>query len=403
MTRLRRVSGFSLIELMVALVLGALLVLGLLKIFDASRASYKLSEGLARVQENGRFAMDYLQRDLRMAGHMGCLNDQTRFLSEPAGFRSAFVAQQRPSAAQLDAAPDALRFNHMIQGFEASGTAPGGSVGLPASGAWAGAPNLPGYIAALTPAPMAGSDVVAVRFFSPESVPVKAVSASSITVDSARWNQVIAANGYARPGLLAIADCQNATSFEATSVAEGGADTTIAVTVSGLNRSDLGEAPFSPGQATLHRAETMVYYVAANPQAGNEPTLYRARFTAEPGAAATTLVGGAPEPLVEGVENMQLIYGLDSQTDQARQPTGFVSRQAVASAVQPGADPLPWRRVGLVQVGLLLRSADGAGTAANLIAEKPRLLGVQTAPADDGRYRTVYESTIALRNRLFGN
>jgi len=403
MTPPRTASGFSLVELMIALLLGALLMLGLLKIFDASRASYKLSEGLARVQENGRFAMDYLQRDLRMAGHMGCLNDQARFLSLPLGFRSAFVAQARPTEAQLDLAPEVLRFNHMIQGFEADGTAPGGTVRVPASGPWSGAPALPSYISTLTPAPAAGSDVVAIRYFSPEGIPVKALSGSAVVVDTQRWDQIIAANGYARPGLLAVADCINAVSFEATSVDQSGTDTTIAVAASGLNRSGLGDEPFSSGQAMLYRAEVVVYYVALNPQAGNEPTLYRARFTAEPGAAAVGLVGGASEPLVGGVENMQLIYGLDSQTDQSKQPTGFVSRQAVASSVQTGSDVLPWRRIGLVQVAFLLRSTDGAGSAATLVAEKPRLLGVQTAPSDDGRYRTVYESTVALRNRLFGN
>ena len=33
----------------------------------------------------------------------------------------------------------------------------------------------------------------------------------------------------------------------------------------------------------------------------------------------------------------------------------------------------------------------------------PMLLGEAQAPPADGRYRAVYESTIALRNRLYGN
>ena len=61
-----------------------------------------------------------------------------------------------------------------------------------------------------------------------------------------------------------------------------------------------------------------------------------------------------------------------------------------------------WRRIGQVQVGLLASSPNRAA-AAQASQITPMLLGeVQALPAD-GRYRAVYESTIALRNRLYGN
>ena len=66
-------SGFSLVELMVAIVISSLLLVGVLQIFISSRESYKLDEGLSRIQENGRFATEFLEREIRMAGHMGCL------------------------------------------------------------------------------------------------------------------------------------------------------------------------------------------------------------------------------------------------------------------------------------------------------------------------------------------
>src|SRR5690554_5075136 len=75
-------SGVSLIELMVALAIGTVLVLGLVQVFAASRAAYQTSEGLARVQENARFALDFLQRDIRMAGHFGCVNDQAHWVKD---------------------------------------------------------------------------------------------------------------------------------------------------------------------------------------------------------------------------------------------------------------------------------------------------------------------------------
>ena len=59
--------GVSLIEMMIALAIGTFLILGLARVFSASRTAYQLSEGVSRVQENGRFAIDFIQRDLRNA------------------------------------------------------------------------------------------------------------------------------------------------------------------------------------------------------------------------------------------------------------------------------------------------------------------------------------------------
>lgn len=391
----RRSSGFSLIELLIALAIGAVLVLGLVEVFAASRVAYQMAEGVGRVQENARFAMDYLQRDVRMAGHMGCVNDEARFLTNPAGFRNAIDPVAHPE----------LDYAMAIQGYEAAGTGPGDTFALPdyddadyTPTAWAGAstsPPLPGYIANLTPAPIAGSDIVALRYLSAEGIPVTSFAAgatTTITVDKGRWDAVIADNGYAAPSLLGIADCLNATTFQATSNPTSAGSFTVED--SGLNALSLETDNFTQGQAVLHRAESAVFYIGRNATSG-QPSLYRARYTAAAGSGALTLVGGAPEELVEGVENVQLIYGVDDQTDPAQPPTGYVATQSVATSA------MTWRRVGLVQVAFLARSPEraAAGTALN----SPRLLGVTMTPPEDGRLRTVYESTIALRNRLYGN
>ncbi|RDH45522.1 PilW family protein [Zooshikella ganghwensis] len=66
---LNKQSGLSLIELMIALVLGLLLLAGVLQVFLGSSQTYRLTGDLARAQENGRFALDMLARDIRMAGY----------------------------------------------------------------------------------------------------------------------------------------------------------------------------------------------------------------------------------------------------------------------------------------------------------------------------------------------
>ncbi len=65
--------GFSLVELMVALLLTLILLGGMSQIFLGFRKSFSLQDSLARQQENGRYVIETLGRDLRRAGYMGAL------------------------------------------------------------------------------------------------------------------------------------------------------------------------------------------------------------------------------------------------------------------------------------------------------------------------------------------
>lgn len=67
-----RMRGFSLIELMVALVLGLLLTAGALGIFLSAREAFRTTEELSRVQESARTAFEVMARDVREAGNAHC-------------------------------------------------------------------------------------------------------------------------------------------------------------------------------------------------------------------------------------------------------------------------------------------------------------------------------------------
>lgn len=418
----RHARGVSLIELMVALAIGSLLILGLVEVFAASRTAYQLSEGLARVQENGRFAIDYLQRDLRMAGHLGCVNDQSRFLPQnDIGTRTALastflsIADQTATPRVYQGSPpinQALRFDVPIEAFEAVNTASGNTI-TPSTVptlATAGSDWSPAMGAALfndidsgtTGKPVTGSDVLILRYLGPEGAQMTSFTAGSpnaqVVVDPAQWQRLTA--GDSNPGLFGIADCMNAAVFQASATTP--ATGTIDVTgPAGLNRSGLeGLQSFVGGQAQVYRAETIIYYVGRN--ANNNPALYRLRYRLAPGAGALVV---DKQELVEGIESMQLQFGQDSFTNPNVRPTGNIGASVTANNVQPAADPAnAWRRVGLVQIGLVARSLNPAAarqreaTVVSLSA-----LGVRVTPPDDTRYRTVYEQSIALRNRLFGN
>ena len=67
-----RSAGLSIIELMVALTIGAFLVLGVTTVFLANKDSATLENSLARLQENGRFALDLMREDLHRSQYLGC-------------------------------------------------------------------------------------------------------------------------------------------------------------------------------------------------------------------------------------------------------------------------------------------------------------------------------------------
>ncbi len=67
-----RSKGFSLIELMLALALGLVVVTGIVQLFVGNSQTYAVLEGQSRLQENARFAFDFISRSAQTAGFWGC-------------------------------------------------------------------------------------------------------------------------------------------------------------------------------------------------------------------------------------------------------------------------------------------------------------------------------------------
>lgn len=68
----RRQHGFTLIELMVAMLLGLIVIAGVSSIFLANLRSYKTTTALGNVQTNARIAFELMARDVRQAALTGC-------------------------------------------------------------------------------------------------------------------------------------------------------------------------------------------------------------------------------------------------------------------------------------------------------------------------------------------
>jgi type IV pilus assembly protein PilW len=89
-----RVSGMTLIELMVALAIGMFLMIGAMTVFMQSRTTFRVTESISRLQETARFAIDTLEPDIRMAGYWGLtsrayLINGRRTLAQPNGIGPA--------------------------------------------------------------------------------------------------------------------------------------------------------------------------------------------------------------------------------------------------------------------------------------------------------------------------
>lgn len=68
-------AGFTLVELMIALLLGLVVSGAATALFITNRQTYVASESLARVQENARTAFELMARDVREAAGNPCAND----------------------------------------------------------------------------------------------------------------------------------------------------------------------------------------------------------------------------------------------------------------------------------------------------------------------------------------
>ena len=77
----RAARGLSLIELMVALSIGALLLAGAVTVYMQSRNTYRTNDVASRMQEVGRYALDVISPDVRLAGFWGLTNRPDSFVN----------------------------------------------------------------------------------------------------------------------------------------------------------------------------------------------------------------------------------------------------------------------------------------------------------------------------------
>ncbi|MEO5365604.1 MAG: prepilin-type N-terminal cleavage/methylation domain-containing protein [Magnetococcus sp. WYHC-3] len=216
----RRVAGFTLVELMVAMVLGIFVLLGVVQMFVTVRQTHRLGEGVSRVQENGRFALRFLGEVLPMASYLGCRN---------AGSGNLTVTLARATDPAYD-------FTRPVEGYEAVGSGPGATLTLTESplpsndtASWrrrdgGGLRSLPTLLAPVGGVLLPGSDVILTRGAAGRESPVPLANEATQVHVSARCTAGGCADGTASYGgmcvgdLAVLADCNKAHVFQITAL-----------------------------------------------------------------------------------------------------------------------------------------------------------------------------------------
>jgi len=101
---LRAARGVTLVELLIALVIGAVLIAGAVYIYSQSRRSATVNDTQSRLQENARYAMSQIEPDIQLAGYYGFSNrpDDFKFIS--GGSTSTYITASKMQARATDTA-----------------------------------------------------------------------------------------------------------------------------------------------------------------------------------------------------------------------------------------------------------------------------------------------------------
>jgi type IV pilus assembly protein PilW len=68
-------AGFSLVELMVAILIGLIILAGVIQVVFTSKTTFLGQEGMSFIQENARYATYVIGKDIQGAGHWGCAGE----------------------------------------------------------------------------------------------------------------------------------------------------------------------------------------------------------------------------------------------------------------------------------------------------------------------------------------
>ena len=391
-------NGLSLIELMISITLGLLLSTGVIQMFMSSKQVYTTQEALGRIQENARFAMAAIKAPLRDIGGFDFCPGVV------------LIANQLNT---LGPGYSAIIFdpNQPIHGWEYQNTAPAPAsptyalagdplvaAGSATAGQWQDDTGLPldANFFTINSKILAGSDVVVVK----TAVEMGGLTAcnnnlNAVNNEPLNINFPAACPGGTPPAspftparmaallppqsLVYITNCRGQTDFFQRTDAAVSTATTLSRATGGPgpgNATSLWSIGWA-GDAVVSKVNVLAFYVGVG--TSGEPALMQLDF----GRGG---IGATPRELVEGVENMQVLYGQSSPT-----ALNYVT----------AANVTDWNSVFSVQLAVLVRSKGQADAVAD--NQTYSVGGTNVTPGGaDRRMRRSFVITVGVRDRISG-
>ncbi|HEC74644.1 MAG TPA: prepilin-type N-terminal cleavage/methylation domain-containing protein [Methylophaga aminisulfidivorans] len=346
---MKKNSGFSLVELMVALVIGLVLIAGVIELFTSTRQTYRIQDMKARMQEDGRYAMHHISTVISKAGYRGCSGNKP----------SKFDNLLRNQVGSYD-------LSNPVLGYEAID-----------QNNWL--PALPGINNAV-----GGNDVLSVRTVNSTFIHITGHPNNPGAIQDAPI--IIPANN-------SLEDCDPKTDNTcANIVMVSTCDKTVVFQVTNATPGTTGilehEANVGiPGNTTNTLAET---FTGGWVNTISSSTFYiRNDGDGTPSLFEETTFGDR-RAIVEGVESMQLTFGVDTNGDS--NIDNYVRANAVAD----------WSTVVNVRIWLVMINIDPDPANNNNVAlgNASYYLEDQVIIPPDGRLRRSFTQTISLRNAL---
>ena len=382
----RKQLGFGLVELLIAMTLGLVLSAGIIQVFLANRQAQRVEQSVARMQENGRIALELITKDLRLAGFVGCgafipatNRTFTNHVAAMAGAGNTFDGVEGVNASSAF-------LSNSVRGFSFNNNA-----WTPALGQ--------GVTAAAVNGARDGSDVLSIYFgeFTGAVIQGSVANAANITVE----RRVMQNSCFTRGQVVMISDCKDADVIAVTNDPDCNNPNITLEHGAGLNTenflgtagerntySSVGIDPNSAARPRVMAFRNFAYFIR---------NTGRLNVDGSPVMALFRWDGAQAVELVEGIEFLRVEFG-HKITDASNSNIRYVPPSNMNAA--------DWGRVTSVRVGVLVQGFDAVRDVNDmnnyLVADQqiPAVAvpgGVQHA---GGRtLRQAYTTTIEVRNR----
>lgn len=314
MKRHTRQVGLSLVELMVAVTIGLVLLAGVVTIVTNSSRTQQELEKIGRQIENGRYAIELLQREIPHAGYYGEFYNLAPATSLP-----------DPCATSIGDIDAALTLP--IQGYDSP-------TGAPAPSCLGDADHRD------------GTDILVIRRASTATTAIDSLAANEPYLQSRAWDHVLAT--------------------------AAGDETAGAPGSYVLEKRD-------DSVANIRRLHTDIYFIGPGDDA--VPTLKKLTLTGSGGA-----LGFEEQALVSGIENLQIDYGVDNDSDGI--PDSFTTNPGSVDA---------WSDVVNLRAHLIVRNTE---PTVGHVDEKTYDIGLEgtVGPPNDDYRRRAYMTSIRAIN-----